>query len=137
MRAGIVGSGASMVGGWPRSCRVWEVMGPIEARVMPGGRVRFGGIEECDEVAGGGGAGEGDGVWVVGWGGEELLEGRDGVGGRLVAVGVGDGEMGSSGGEGFGEDVAGLFGSDEEHVGAWGVGCEGFGKGFGYVFLGE
>jgi len=41
MRAGMVGSGASMVGSWPRSRRVWLVMGPMEASVMPGGRVRF------------------------------------------------------------------------------------------------
>ena len=41
IRAGMVGSGASRVGGWPRSRRVWEVMGPMEARVMVGGRVRL------------------------------------------------------------------------------------------------
>ena len=48
------------------------------------------------------------------------MQGWDGFGGELVAVGVGDGEGGSGGGEGFGEVVAGLFGSDEEHVGGFG-----------------
>src|SRR5713226_325333 len=41
IRAGMVGSGASRVGGWPRSRRVWEVMGPMVARVMVGGRARL------------------------------------------------------------------------------------------------
>ena len=38
---GMVGVGASMVGGWPRSRRVWLVMGPMEARTMSGGSVRL------------------------------------------------------------------------------------------------
>jgi hypothetical protein len=41
MRAGMVGVSASMVGSWPRSRRASLVMGPMEAKVMFGGRVRF------------------------------------------------------------------------------------------------
>ena len=41
MRAGIVDSGASMVGGWLSSRSVSLVMGPIEASTMFAGRVRF------------------------------------------------------------------------------------------------
>ena len=41
VRAAMVGSAASRVGVRPRSRRVAEVMGPIEARVTPAGRVRL------------------------------------------------------------------------------------------------
>src|ERR1700677_1222453 len=41
IRAWMVGSGASTVGSWPRSRRVWLVIGPMEARTMLGGRVRL------------------------------------------------------------------------------------------------
>ena len=37
----MVASAASMVGGWPRSRRASLVMGPMEARVMLGGRMRL------------------------------------------------------------------------------------------------
>lgn len=48
----------------------------------------------------------------------------DGVGRNLVAIGVGYGDGGSCGGEGFREDVACLFGADEKHFGAGCVGRE-------------
>ena len=101
------------------------------------GQGEAGGFEEGDQVAGRGGAREGDGVRVGVRGGEEGLEGWDGVRGELVAVGFGYGDGGSGGGEGFGEDVAGLGGSDKEHAGVGGVGSQGFGERFGYVLRGD
>src|SRR5260370_27151668 len=87
IRAGMVGSGASRVGGWPRSRRVWEVMGPMVARVMVGGRGRLAASRRAMRlragealgkgVASGGGAGGARvacrgggvswGVWLRAW----------------------------------------------------------------------
>ena len=63
--AGMVDSVASTVGVMPRSRMAWEVMGPMEASVIPAGGSERGGLQEGGEVVGGGGAGEGDGVGRV------------------------------------------------------------------------
>ena len=69
---------------------------------------QVGGFEEVAEVAGCGGAGEGDGVGVVGGIAEELLEDGDGFGGELGAVGFGDGVYyGGINGTGTLDQVAG------------------------------
>ncbi len=126
----MVGSAASMVGGKPRSRRVWVVMGPMEARVMLGGRVRLAdsrrlkrlvAVELLVKVMASG--------WVAGEAKSSRSAEMD-SGGVLVAVGVGDGDVSARGGEGFGEDVAGLLGSDEEHGGGihlWWCGLGGSG----------
>lgn len=71
-----------------------------------------------------------------------MPEGGDGFGWDLISIGVGYGEMSSGGGEGCREEVAGLFGADEKHVGGFvacqtGLGEEGLGEGFGDVARGD
>jgi len=102
-----------------------------------GGEGQVGGLQKGDEVAGCRCAGEGDGIGVVGGVAEEALESGDGFGGDLVAVGFGDGDGGTGGGEDLGKVVAGFGGADEEEGSAGGFGKEGFGEGFGDVVRGD
>lgn len=101
------------------------------------GQGKAGSFEKGDEVAGCGSAGKGYGVGIGGRSGEESLQRRDGFWGNLVAVGVGHGEIGSSGGEHLGKNVAGFGGADEEEALSRDFRGKNFGKGFGYVLWGD
>src|SRR5579871_5865138 len=82
----MVGSGASRVGGWPRSRRVWLVMGPMAPSLMVGGRVGGG------YGGGGSGGGKGFGEGVSGFGGSDEEEGLAG-GFREESCGEGLGDV--------------------------------------------
>jgi len=92
------------------------------------GEVR--GFEKRDEITRCRCAGEGDGVGVVLRLAEEGLERGDGVRGNLVAVGFGDGDDGSGGGQGFRDCVTGFGCANKEEGFAGGFGEEGFGERF-------
>ena len=99
-------------------------------------------FQQGEEVLGCGRAGECDGIRVVFGGREKGADGVDGAFRDDRTVGRGDGDFGARSAEGFGEVVAGGFGTDEKEtgwgaVGLVGVDNQGRGKGFGYSFLGD
>ena len=66
-----------------------------------------------------------------------MLEGGDGFGGDVVAVGFGDGDCGAGGGEGLREMVARFGGADEEEGFPRCFMKEGLGERFSYRLWGD
>ena len=102
-----------------------------------GWKSEVGGFEKGAEVAGRRCAGEGDGVGVAAFCGEDLSQCWNGLGRELVAVGFGDGDGSAGGGEGLGKNVAGFGSADEQKRSAGGLRQQRLGERFADVLRGD
>lgn len=111
---GFTGLGVWREAEFPQSARGDRTYGDAEGVF---GKCDSRGFAEGQQVTGSGGAGEGDGCRRSCLRSEQLLEQMDGGGRNDGAVGGGYGHFGTMGAKGFGEELAGFFGSDEEKSG--------------------
>jgi hypothetical protein len=102
-----------------------------------GRKSEVGGFKKRTEVAGCRCAGEGDGVGVARFCSKHLLQCWNGLGRELVAVGFGDGDSRTGGGEGLGQNVAGFGSPDEKKRSAGSLRQERLGERFADVLCGD